>query len=144
MITDTIKEIRIKGLKQWLRDRKSAKHDDTNAWFDVITFDIENFRYRLDRTTIKEKDVPPDCLKVTGDKHHYAIVTCKQPLRVIRDEKGYLNTSAISNYLYLVNNAINDALASVSSSRYINWKLIGVLGIGAAIVVYIIVTRFLV
>ena len=144
MITNTIKEIRIKGLKQWFRDRKSAKYDDVNAWFDVITFDPENFRYRLDRTTIKEKDIPPDCPKVTGDKHHYGVVACEQPPRAIRDEKGYLNTSAISNYLYLVNNAINDALASVSNSRYINWKLIGVLGIGAAIVVYIIVTRFLV
>ena len=144
MIADTIKEIKAKGLKQWRRDRKSAKHDNTNAWFDVITFDPENFRYRLDRTTIKEKDIPPDCLKVTGDKHHYATVACEQPIRVIRDENGYLNTSAISNYLYLVNNAINDALASVLNSRYINWKLLGVLGIDAAIVVYIIVTRFII
>lgn len=144
MISDTIKEIRAKGLKQWNRDRKSAKHDDTNAWFDVISYDPATERYRLDRVTLKEKDVPSDALSVTGDKHHYASVVCERPKRIIKDSEGFLETCAISNYLYMINNDINEALASILNSRYINWRLLGVLGIGAAIIVYIIVTRLLV
>ena len=143
MISDTIKAIRAKGIKQWRRDRKSAKHDATNAWFDVISYDEDTKRYRLDRTTIKEESVPPDALSVTGGKNHYATVICPQPKRAVRDENGKLETSAISNYLYMINNDINDALASILNPHYVNWKLLGVLGIGAVAVIYIVVTRLI-
>lgn len=130
-------ELKQVGIKQYCRNKKGNHHDDTNAWWDVIAYDPTTNRYRLDRTTIKERDVSPDALKVTGEKNHYVTIASEQPKREIRDSDGYLNTCAISNYLYLKNNAINDAMASVWKPGPINLKLLAILGIGAAIIVYL-------
>ena len=135
------KTVRDKGLRQLIRDLKSSHHYDTNVWLDQIRYDQDNNRYVLQRRTLKADAIPPDALKVTGEKNHYAVVECEKPVRVIKREDGFLETCAISNYLYMINNSINDALASVWKPRYINTKLLMILGIGGAIIVYLIVTK---
>lgn len=130
-------DIRRLGMKQAIRYWKSENHLNTNAWFDVLSWDEENKRYRLDRTTCKERDVPGYVLPVTGDKHHYLTVMFKLPDRAVKKDNGCYHTSAISNYLYYRSNAINDAMASVWKPRAINLKALIIVGIGGVIAVYI-------
>lgn len=128
-------------IKKMWRDYKSKRHAETSAWCDTITFDDSAKRYRLDRRTVKERDIPQNALKITGGKNHYGVIACEQPVRKIRREDGSLETCAISNYLYMINNSINDALASTWKPKYIDVKLLTVLAIGAAIFGYIIISR---
>lgn len=120
---------------QIFRDIKSWWHFRHQAWRDVLTYDPEKKRYRLDRHTLIMKDINPDDLAVTGAKYHYFYTDLEPPerheKRVEVDEEGntheFLNTSAVSNYLYMVNNDINDAMAGTFTNKPINPVVVGVI-----------------
>lgn len=117
---------------QIFRDIKSWWHFRHQAWKDVLYYDEETKRYRLERHTIYMRDIEPDDLAVTGQKYHYFYTDLKPPerqeKRVVVDEEGnereYLNTSAASNYLYMINNDINDAMAGTFKNSALNPKVI--------------------
>lgn len=126
---------------QIFRDIASWWHFKHIAYRDVLTFDQERNRYVIQRTTVRMSDIKPDDLPVTGEKYHYFITDLKAPERqesrtetvVLEDgttiDVEYLNTSAVSNYLYMVNNDINEALAGqfkpAGINPYVLWGLVG-------------------
>lgn len=102
---------------QVIRDIKSWWHYRHDSWRDVLTYDEEK-GYVLTRTTIPTREVKEDDLPVRGHKYLFFSTELEAPFReekrkeiVDGVEVEYLNTSAASNYLYMVNNDINDALA---------------------------------
>lgn len=99
------------------RDIKSWWHFRHVAWLDTLTYDSDNNMYRLDRKTIRMRDVQPNWLQVTGSKYQYFTTELPAPHRQesrteVRDgiEYTFLNTSALSNYLYMINNDIENAI----------------------------------
>lgn len=143
-IKEIIGKIKTDGLKKTVRDARSEAHYNTNAWYDVLSYDPDTKRYRLDRVTIKERDVPPYTLPVTGDNHHYFTTTCIAPKREIKREDGTYRTNAITNFLYWRSNPINKALEWLYKSRKVDLKALVIVGIGVAIVAYIIVSQGLI
>lgn len=117
---------------QIFRDIKSWWHYRHQAWRDVLYYDEETKRYRLERHTLYMRDINPNDLAVTGQKYHYFYTDLVPPerheIREVEDEDGnkhqYLNTSASSNYLYMVNNDINDAMAGTFKNSALNPKVI--------------------
>lgn len=126
---------------QIFRDIKSWWHFRHQAWLDVLTYDADLKRYRLDRHTCTMRDIQPEHLAVTGQKYHYFTTELVPPerheKRVVVDEDGnehvFLNTSAVSNYLYMVNNDINDAMAGTFTNKVLNPMIVALL-VGVAIV----------
>lgn len=126
---------------QIFRDIASWWHFKHIAYRDVLTYDQDRNRYVIHRQTLRMRDINPDDLPVTGQKYHFFRTDLKAPERqetrvetiTLDDgqqvEVEYLNTSATSNYLYMVNNDINDALAGqfkpAGINPYILWGLIG-------------------
>lgn len=126
---------------QIFRDIGSWWHFKHIAYRDVLTFDTERNRYVIERTTVRMSDIKPDDLPVTGDKYHFFRTELVAPERqesrtetVILEDGSqvdieYLNTSAVSNYLYMVNNDINEALAGQFKpsgiNPYVLWGLVG-------------------
>lgn len=106
-----------------------------------MTYDEEQHRYRLDRHTLVMREIVPEDLAVTGQKYHYFYTDLEAPerhdLRTVVEEDGtthtYLNTSAISNYLYMKNNDINEAMAGTFKNGNVNPMVVAGL-IGVAIV----------
>ena len=78
------------------------------------------------------RDITPQDLAVTGQSYHYFYTELQPPerheKRVVEDEDGnkheYLNTSATSNYLYMVNNDITDAMAGTFKNTALNPKVV--------------------
>lgn len=132
------------GLKQYLRHIKSERHYNTRAWWDVLTYDPDTGRYRLDRTTMTERDVPEHVLPVTGDSHHYTTCTFERPEKEMKREDGTYRTTPTVNYLYYKSNAINDAMTSEWKAPRVNVKLLAMLGIGGVIVFYILFNQGLI
>ena len=126
---------------QIFRDISSWWHFKHIAYRDVLTYDPERNRYVIERTTVKMRDILPDDLPVTGQKYHFFRTDLVAPERqesrietiTLDDgqqvEVEYLNTSAVSNYLWMVNNDINDCLAGQFKPNginpYILWGLVG-------------------
>lgn len=126
---------------QIFRDIRSWWHFRHQAWRDVLYYDEENKRYRLERHTLTMREITPVDLAVTGQKYHYFYTDLQPPerheKRVVEDEDGnkheYLNTSAASNYLYMINNDINDAMAGTFKNSALNPKVIVGLIVGGII-----------
>lgn len=135
-----IKEIRAKGIKQSIRDWRSERHWNENAWWDVLSYDPINKRYRLDRTTIKERDVPEYSLMVTGDTHHYLTCAYDRPKREIKREDGTYRLNAIALYLFYKDNSILDALTSVWKTKRIDTRALVIAGLAVAIGAYVLVS----
>ena len=126
---------------QIFRDISSWWHFKHIAYRDVLTYDVERNRYVIERTTVRMRDIKPDDLPVTGEKYHFFRTELVAPERqesrtesVILEDGSqvdieYLNTSAVSNYLYMVNNDINEALAGQFKpsgiNPYVLWGLVG-------------------
>lgn len=124
-------------LKQKYRDYKAKKWDDTTCWVDTLSYDEETGRYRLDRATMLEKDKPKDVLLVSNAKHHYAIVTMDTPEFPEVDERGYLNLSASSLYLYYCDNSLNKSLAGIFKAGSVDLKALALAGIGGGVVMFV-------
>lgn len=118
---------------QIFRDIRSWWHFRHQAWRDVLTYDPEKKRYRLDRNTLIMRDINPEDLAVTGSKYHYFYTELEAPERHEKrtevdgdgNKHEYLNTSATSNYLYMVNNDINDAMAGTFTNNNVNPLVVG-------------------
>ena len=129
--------------EQIFRDIKSWWHYRHDSWRDVLTYDEEE-GYILERTTISTREVKPDDLPVRGHKYMVFHTDLEAPHRtesrkenVDGVEVEFLNTSAASNYLYMVNNDINDALAGSFKRSGIDPKVMLILlGIGAVAIIY--------
>ena len=129
-----LEDLKDGDIKQLFRDRASYKHYNKRAYNDTLSYDEENKRYVLDRKTVKMKKIEPSDLAVTGEKYHYFNTELKPPVRMERDAEGYVNTSAISNYQYMVNNDINDSMASRWKGKPIDVKVL--LIAGAVVIVF--------
>ena len=105
---------------QIIQDFISWRHYNHDADIDVLTFDEDNGSFRLDKTTIKMREMSPHALLVTGEKYEGFRTELTAPFRAEKrietDEEGnereYLNPSASSFYLYMVNNDINEAITA--------------------------------
>lgn len=126
---------------QIFRDIKSWWHFRHQAWRDVLYYDEETKRYRLERHTLYMRDINPNDLAVTGQKYHYFYTDLQPPerheKRTVVDEDGneheFLNTSASSNYLYMVNNDINDAMAGTFKNSAFNPKVVAIMVVVAIV-----------
>lgn len=126
---------------QIFRDIASWWHFKHIAYRDVLEYDEQRNRYVIHRTTRRMKDILPDDLPITGQKYHFFRTELQAPPRqetrvetIVLDDGStvdveYLNTSATSNYLYMINNDINDALAGQFKPAGINplilWGMVG-------------------
>ncbi len=130
------------------RDIRSWWHYRHDSWRDVLTYD-EKEGYTITRTTISTRDVKEDDLPVRGHKYLFFDTELEAPFReekrkeiVDGVEVEYLNTSAASNYLYMVNNDINDALAGSFKKQGMDPKVMFVLlAVAGVFVIYFMFFR---
>lgn len=139
---------------QIFRDIASWWHFKHIAYRDVLTYDEERNRYVIHRTTLRMRDILPDDLPITGEKYRFFRTELVAPERqesrietVTLDdgsqiEVEYLNTSAISNYLFMVNNDINESLAGQFKPSGINpYILAGLIGMAVLFGVWYLFMR---
>lgn len=133
---------------QIFRDIKSWWHFRHVAWLDILSYDKESNMYRLDRKTIRMKDVLPNYLQVSGNKYHYFYTELPAPHRQeyrteVRDgvEYRFLNTSAVSNYLYMINNDIENAIQLKKQSTVSPGVLAVLIGLAVIGVVWFLFLR---
>ena len=120
---------------QIIQDIISWRHYNHDANINELSFNEETGSFRLDITTIKMRDMSPNALLVTGEKYQGFITKLVAPFRAEKrievddegNEKEYLNPSAISYYLYMINNDINTALTADMKRFILNPKLIVVM-----------------
>lgn len=113
---------------QIFRDIGSWRHYSHKAYIDTLTYDDDKKRYRIHRQTVTMRDILPTDLAITGSKYRFFRTELdapeRQEKRTETDADGviheYLNTSATSNYLYMVNNDINSAMAGTFAYGGIN------------------------
>lgn len=102
---------------QIIQDYVSHRHFKHDAQIEELSYNEELGAYRLDITTIKMKDMDPHALPITGNKYGAFRTELIPPFRAEKrtetdedgNEREYLNPSAISYNLYMVNNDINRA-----------------------------------
>lgn len=102
---------------QILQDFISWRHFNHDAEIKDLSYNEDLETFRLDIKTIKMKEMDPHALPITGDKYGGFRTDLEPPFRAEKreeiDEDGnkreYLNPSAISYNLYMVNNDINRA-----------------------------------
>ena len=117
---------------QIIQDIISWRHYKHDADINELSFNEETGSFRLDITTIKMRDMSPHALLVTGEKYQGFITKLVAPFRAEKrievddegNEKEFLNPSAISYYLYMINNDINTALTADMKRFTLNPKLI--------------------
>lgn len=120
---------------QIIQDFISWRHYNHDAYIEDLSYDEEIEAFRLDMTSIKMRDMDPHALPVTGEKYSGFRTNLEAPHRTkIRkeiDENGeeveYLNPSAISYYLYMVNNDINDSCTAPLRRFTLNPKIVIIL-----------------
>lgn len=135
-------------LDQIFRDIKSWWHYRHDAWRDVLTYK-EGEGYVIERTTISTRDVQPDDLPIRDHKYLFFDTELEAPFRqetrkdvIDGVEVEFLNTSASSNYLYMVNNDINDALAGSFKKTGLDPKVMLVLlAVAGVFVIYFMFFR---
>lgn len=104
-----------------------------------LSYDDEINAFRLDSTTIRMEDMDPHSLPVTGEKYAGFRTKLEAPTvtkkRKELDENGeeveYLNPSASSYYLYMINNDINDACTAPLKRFSLNPRIVVVMVIVA-------------
>lgn len=141
IIKEFINRIKADGIKKTVRDIRSDMHYNSNAWIDVLSYDDDTKRYRLDRSTVKEFEVPPQMLRVSEDNHHYLTCAFPIPPREIMRDDGTYRTNAITNYLYYISNPINKALEWLYKPKRVDSKALIIVGVGAAIVIYVLYSQ---
>lgn len=117
---------------QIIQDIISWRHYNHDASIDELSFNEETGSFRLDITTIKMREMPPHALLVTGEKYKGFLTKLIAPFRAEKrieindegEEREYLNPSAISYYLYMINNDINTALTADMKRFTLNPKII--------------------
>lgn len=134
---------------QIFRDIKHWWHFRHDAWRDVLTYTDDTQRFRIDRSTIPMTEVKPSDLPIAGAKYRAFSTELKAPPN---DEERtdeiegykitYINTTPASDYLYMVNNDINDSGAGTFQSKGLDPKILIVLvGLGALGVIYFLFFR---
>lgn len=129
----------VKDIASWFYYR----HD---AYREVLFYDEENNRYKIERTTITARDFRPVDLPVQGHKYRVFYTDLAPPFREetrIEERNGekveFLNPTAVSNYLYMINNDINNAIKGDFKNPGINpLIMLAILGVGAVILIYVL------
>lgn len=124
---------------QILQDIISWRHYHHDAEIMDLSYDDEINAFRLDSTTIRMEDMDPHSLPVTGEKYAGFRTKLEAPTvtkkRKELDENGeeveYLNPSASSYYLYMINNDINDACTAPLKRFTLNPRIVVVMVIVA-------------
>lgn len=117
------------------------RHD---AYRDTLTYNDVDNRYRLDYTTVTARDFVERDLKVSGEKYRRFYTELEAPVRQetrIEEIDGvqyeFLNTSAVSNYLWMINNDVNECITGDFKSRSINpLVLLGLVGLAVVVMIY--------
>lgn len=131
---------------QIFRDIKSWWHYRHDAYRDVLEYDEEHKRYKIVRTTISARDFRPVDLPVSGHKYRVFYTDLEAPTReetrkevIDGVEYEFQNPTAISHYLYMVNNDINNSIKGDFKKNELNplFFLIA-LGVGAVLLIYFI------
>lgn len=120
---------------QIIQDIISWRHFNHDATIQDLSYSEEVQAFRLDITTIKMRDMDPHALPITGEKYGGFRTELEAPKktkkRIEIDEDGtereYLNPSAVSHYLYMINNDINDACTAPMKRFGIDPKMIIIL-----------------
>ena len=119
------------------------RHD---AFRETLNYDDTNNRYRLDRETITAREFRPVDLPVSGRKYRVFYTDLEPPFReetrketIDGVEYEFLNPTAISNNLYMVNNDINNSIKGDFKTPGINpLIMLALLGVGAVILIYML------
>lgn len=117
------------------------RHD---AYREVLTYNDTDNRYRLDITTITAREFVERDLKISGAKYRRFFTSLTAPIRQetrIEEIDGvqyeFLNTSAVSNYLWMINNDVNECITGDFKTRAINpLILLGLVGVAVVIMIY--------
>lgn len=126
------------------RDIKHWWYYRHSAWRDVLEYDNEAQRFKIVRTTVSMRDMEPSDLPIEGAKYRAFSTELKAPPN---DEKRteeidgetieYINTSPVSDYLWLVNNDINDSNVGMFKPSGLDPRILIVLvGLGALALIY--------
>ena len=126
------------------RDIKHWWHFRHTAWRDVLEFNADSQRFKINRTTVSMRDMEPSDLPMEGAKYRAFKTDLKAPPNdEIRTEEidgetiTYINTTPASDYLYFVNNDINEANAGLFKAGGLDPKILIVLvGLGALALIY--------
>ena len=135
----------ILSIKQKFRNWRSKRHYEHDAYKDVLSWDDNGQHFKLDRTTVKQKDIEPGDKIVTGHTYHYFISTMARVPRKVIDDKGHILTTPKTDYEFLTNNDVNDATTAIMKhDQDRNALIMGILaGVGVAVVGFIIYTMVL-
>lgn len=117
------------------------RHD---AYKDVLTYNEEDNRYKINISTITAREFAEKDLKVSGQKYRRFYTDLEAPVRQetrIEEIDGvqyeFLNTSAVSNYLWMINNDVNECITGDFKSRAINpIVLLGLVGVAIVVMIY--------
>lgn len=134
---------------QIARDIKHWWHFRHTAWRDILEYNNETARFRINRTTVTMADMEPSDLPIEGAKYRAFTTELKAPSNEeIRTEEidgekmVYVNTTPASDYLYMVNNDINDANVGMFKAGGLDVKVLIVLvGLGALALIYFVFFR---
>ena len=134
---------------QIFRDIKHWWHYRHDAWKDEFTFNEDTGRFRIDRATIPMSEVSPYDLPITGAKYRAFKTDLKAPPNdEVRTEEidgqavTFVNTTPASDYLFFVNNDMNDSLTGTFKAGGLDPKIILVLvGLGALGLIYFLFFR---
>ena len=129
-------------IKQKFRDWRSKKHYEHPAYIDTLTYDLENERFIMHRRTVKQKDIKASDKMVTNDTYHYFNTPLPKQPRQVTDDQGHILTTPITDYQFIQNNDVNDALTAIVKEQVNkNVILMAVLGAVGVIVIGFILMR---
>lgn len=122
------------------RDIKHWWHFRHDAWRDVLVYDEESGRFRINRTTQSMADMEPSDLPIEGAKYRAFATDLKAPANnekrteeIDGEILEYINTTPASDYLYFVNNDINESNVGMFKALGLDPKIILVL-VGLAVI----------
>lgn len=129
---------------QIIADIKSWWYYRHDGYRDVLFYDEENKRYKIERTTISVRQFRPEDLPIVGKKYRRFYTDLEAPFReetrkevIDGVEYEFQNPTAISNYLFMVNNDLNDAIkGDLKKNEFNPLIMLALFGIGAVILVY--------
>lgn len=120
------------------------RHD---AYRETLTYNEETNRYRIDRETITAKEFREIDLTVSGHKYRVFYTDLVAPKReetrtveIDGETYEFYNPTAVSNYLYMINNDINNSVKGDLEKKGLFNPLImlALLGVGAVILIYML------
>lgn len=134
---------------QIFRDIKHWWHFRHAAYKDKLEYDADAGRFRINRKTVTMADMDPSDKPVEGSKYRTFTTDLKAPSNDdIRTEEidgvvyTYINTTPASDYLYMVNNDINESNVGMFKARGLDPRVVIVLlGLGALALIYYVFFR---